>query len=248
MAKEGLEPPLIGMQFDLTLPVISADSLFDRDHSFGQNCSANDTSVDCRINVFTKLSQGNNHLNDFSVLLPANFGDDFDWSYSYRMHEWTDDYQSSPILDLKNTSPLSLMRGIGGFPFPKRQTNTNLSQAFIDASEGGPPRLVSYALIKTSLLPTNQLVQAISLTFENGVTEETIIIEPSSDQDLTSLLEKPRTTLEGHVHSFSQEILTDLTYNVPSGLWSISFNGQVEEDEAPFDDSIGQEKTTGIKE
>ena len=123
VAKEGLDPPLIGMQFDLNLPLINADSLFDRDHSFSKNCSGNDTSVDCRINVFTKLSGGESYLNDFSVLLPVDFGDDFDWGYSYRMLEWMGEYITSSLLDMKTLSPFPDMRGIDGFPFPKNQTN-----------------------------------------------------------------------------------------------------------------------------
>jgi hypothetical protein len=90
------------------------------------------------------------------------------------------------------------------------------------------------------------MIQAISLTFSNNITEETIIVTPSSDQDLSSLSEQSQTTIVGHVHSFSQEILTDYSYKVPSGLWSISFNGQVQDVEAQFDNSIGQEKTMGM--
>ena len=88
---------------------------------------------------------------------------------------------------------------------------------------------------------------AISLTFTNKLTEETIFVLPNGQTDTSSLDEKEQTIVDGHIRSFSSELVVDASNetapDLSGGLWSISFNGQAQAGDEPFDPSAGHEKT-----
>jgi len=180
-ALSGLEPPLLGMRFIITLPQIEQEALvFDRDHSYDDNCIAEDGKTICTIDVGLKNEKGNQKFNDFAVLLPSTFDyDSIAFEYTYGMHEWLGTYSQKDGPSVGSVGSIGdfLQNIVENVAVP---TTTVLTESFLQAASE-LPRLTNYRLVLSSVESTStQFIMAASFTFSNGEETQVIDIYPSS--------------------------------------------------------------------